>query len=69
MKTNSINVNGCSVCEQGQESYTTFNPAHRPNSVYYQYDYRHTNNALFSCVDISLERCRTRRNEWLKTQK
>lgn len=66
---NSINVNGCSVCPEGLENYATFNPVHRPHSVYYQYDYRHTNGELFSCMETSLERCRTRRNEWLKKQK
>ena len=37
----SITVNGCSVCAAGEENHTTFNPVHRPYSVYYQYDYRH----------------------------
>lgn len=65
MKTNSINSNGCSVCEQGQENYTTFRPAHRPRQTYYQYDYRHTDGELFSTVAVSLEECRERRDEWL----
>lgn len=65
MKTNSINSNGCSVCEQGKEIYTTFRPAHRPRQTYYQYDYRHTDGELFSTVAVSLEECRERRDEWL----
>lgn len=66
MKTNSINNNGCSKCEQGQENYTTFKPAHRPRQTYYQYDYRHTDGELFSTVAPTLGECRTRRDEWLK---
>ena len=31
-----------------------------------QYDYRHTNGKLFSCVKSTLEACRNARNEWLK---
>gem|GEM_PF-3175969 len=65
MKTNSINYNGCSVCEQGKENYTTFRPTHRPKQTFYQYDYRHTNGKLFSTVAPTLEGCRTRRDEWL----
>lgn len=65
MNTESINHNGCSVCEQGKENYTTFRPVHRPRQIYYQYDYRHTDGELFSTVAISLEECRERRDEWL----
>lgn len=69
MKTNSINHNGCSVCEQGKENYTTFRPAHRPRQTFYQYDYRHTDGELFSTVALSLEECRERRDEWLNKRK
>lgn len=70
METNSINNNGCSVCAAGKENYTTFRPAHRPKQVFYQYDYRHViNGNLFSTVAPTLEECRSRRDEWLKTQK
>jgi hypothetical protein len=65
MKPNSINKNGCSVCEQGQENYTTFHPAHRPKQTFYQYDYRHPDGELFSTVTPTLEECRSRRNEWI----
>lgn len=65
MNTNSINNNGCSVCEQGKENYTTFRPAHRPKQTFYQYDYRHTDGELFTTVASTLAECRTRRNEWL----
>ena len=66
---NSINNNGCSVCETGKESYTTFHPAHRPKQTFYQYDYRHTDGELFSTVAPTLAECRNRRNEWLNNKK
>ena len=35
----------------------------------YQYDYRHTDGELFSCVAGTLKECRQRRNEWLNKKK
>jgi len=66
MNTNSINGNGCSVCEHGKENYTTFHPAHRPKQTFYQYDYRYTDGELYSVVAPTLAECRSRRDEWLK---
>ena len=66
---NSINVNGCSVCKIGEENYTTFRPAHRPNNVYYQYDYRHKDGELFSTVAPTLEQCRNKRDTWLNRKR
>ena len=66
MNTNSINSNGCSVCEAGNENYTTFRPAHRPKQTFYQYDYRHTDGELYSTVAPTLEECRSHRDEWLR---
>ena len=66
MKTNdSINDNGCSACEQGNENYTTFCPAHHQNQTFYQYDYRHTDGELFSTAAPTLADCRSRRDKWL----
>ena len=65
MKTNSINKNGCSVCEQGKENYTTFIAGAFRGTEYYQYDYRHKDGELFSTVGESLEQCRKKRDEWL----
>lgn len=31
----------------------------------YQYDYRHTNGKLFSCIGKSLADCRAKRDAWL----
>lgn len=68
METKSINNNGCSVCEQGKENYTTFIAGAFRGTEYYQYDYRHpTTGKLFSTVAKSLEECRKRRDEWLST--
>ena len=66
MNTNSINSNGCSVCETGKENYTTFRPANRPKQTFYQYDYRHIDKDLFSTIAKTLEECRLRRDTWLQ---
>ncbi|KUK76844.1 MAG: hypothetical protein XD92_1025, partial [Proteiniphilum acetatigenes] len=66
MNTNSINgENGCSICQTGQENYTSFQTAFRPKRKLYQYDYRHTDGELFLTVAPTLEECRSRRNEWI----
>jgi len=67
MKTNSINQNGCSVCKEGEENYTTFSPAHRPNETFYQYDYRYQSE-LFSTVAPTLEQCREKRDKWIQAK-
>ena len=64
---NSINQNGCSVCKAGEENYTMFRPAHRPNSVFYQYDYRDKRGNLFTVVAPTLEECRAKRDKWVQT--
>ena len=61
----SINQNGCSVCKAGKEKYTKFRPAHLPNQVLYQYDYRDKDGELFSAVAPTLEQCRTTRDKWV----
>lgn len=69
MKTqdNSINNNGCSLCEAGKENYITFRPAHKPKQIFYQYDFRYAGDGdLFSTVAPTLEECRKRRDEWLR---
>ena len=52
----------------GQEQYEYFNtPKHpgKPVQKRCQYDYRHTDGELFSCVGPSLEAARAKRDEWL----
>lgn len=51
----------------GQERYETFTrKIGRKVKRYIQYDYRHTDGKLFSCVKPTLEVCRTARDEWLE---
>jgi len=64
----SINQDGCSVCKAGEENYTTFCLEHRPNNVFYQYDYRNNNGSLFSTVAPTLEQCREKRDKWVQAK-
>lgn len=51
----------------GQEQYETFTSRMlREPSTYIQYDYRHTNGKLFSCVAKTLDDARARRDQWIK---
>ena len=63
-----MTVNGVSVCPTGEERHEYFTPAfaRRTKKRFCQYDYRHTNGELFSCVASTLEECRRRRDEWLQ---
>jgi len=63
--------NGISTCtEIGQENYEAFvNKRGREQRRYYQYDYRHDNGQLFSCVKPTLQECRDARDRWLLKQK
>lgn len=65
----SLNEDGVSTCQAGQENYVYFNlmPRLRRKSRYCQYDYRDAQDGeLFSTVAPTLEICRERRDEWLK---
>ncbi|WP_304719811.1 DUF3873 family protein [uncultured Alistipes sp.] len=68
-----MTINGISVCLRGEERYEYFTPAfaRRTGKRFCQYDYRHTDGELFSCVTPTLEECRRKRDEWLnkKTKK
>ena len=57
-----------SVCRTGEENYTVFHPAHRPNQLYYQFDYRHEDGDLFSTVAPTLEQCREKRDKWVRAK-
>lgn len=66
---NSINENGCSVCQPGKENYTTYTTKFGRNRVrMYQYDYRIEGGDLFSCCAPTLEKCREKRDKWLEKQ-
>ena len=62
---NSINQNGCSVCEKGQEKYIKCVLGAFLGKIYYQYDYRHTDGELFSTLKETLGACRAERDKWL----
>lgn len=61
-----LTANGVSTTTTlGTEQYEVFYNAYHPRCKHYQYDYRHTNGELFSCVAGTLKECRQRRDEWL----
>lgn len=62
-----MNNNGISTTQKlGQEQYEFFTRSvGRKEKEYCQYDYRHTNGKLFSCVKPTLELCQAARDEWL----
>jgi len=62
MKTD---VMGCSTCKIGDERYEVFQTGGRRRKKYVQYDYRHVNGKLFSCVGVSVEACRKKRDNWI----
>lgn len=54
--------------EIGQEKYEEYVASYargreRPDRI--QYDYRHTDGSLFSCVRHTLKECRDARDKWL----
>lgn len=69
---NSINKNGISVCQAGEEKYVYFNLTPRPRRKgrYCQYDYRDPmDGELFATVAPTLEQCREKRDKWLNAKK
>ena len=59
---NSINENGCSICQPGKENDTTYNTKLKGKRVrMYQYDYRTENGDLFSCCAANLVSCREKK--------
>jgi hypothetical protein len=48
----------------GQEQHEKFYSSVR-RSYWIQYDYRHTDGELFSCVARTLEICIQKRNQWI----
>tara|TARA_R110002020_G_scaffold415842_1_gene625104 strand:+ start:440 stop:877 length:438 start_codon:yes stop_codon:yes gene_type:complete len=67
MKTQ-MTKNGVSTTrELGSEQFETYFSAMSCGTKIkrFQYDYRHTNGELFSCVKTSLEACRDARDLWL----
>lgn len=62
-----MTANGVSTTTTpGTEQYEVFYTGYRTRrNKYYQYDYRHTDGELFSCVCSTLKGCRQHRDEWL----
>lgn len=62
-----MTINGTSTCQAaGTEKYEHFQTSFgRKRRTFVQYDYRHTDGELFSCVKPTLEECRKLRDEWL----
>jgi len=53
----------------GQEQYEYFSrKIGGKNKNYCQYDYRHYNGKLFSCIKPTLAICRAKRDAWIKLQ-
>ena len=66
--TTQMTINGLSTCTTaGTEKYEKFQSGiGRRKRTLVQYDYRHTDGELFSCVKPTLDECRQKRDEWLK---
>jgi hypothetical protein len=65
-----MTVNGVTTTQTlGQEQYECFSQKiGRQTKKYLQYDYRHTDGELFSCVKPTLDACRAARDEWLEAK-
>ena len=63
---NSINKNGCSVCQPGKENYSI--KLKGKVRRMYQYDYRTESGDLFATVAPTLKACREERDIWLSSR-
>ena len=56
---------GTSTCPRGEERHERFQLPDRRGRMrwFVQYDYRHTNGGLFSCVRSTLAECREARDQ------
>ena len=62
-----MTVNGVSTTQKGQEQYETFAVSCRPKRTAVQYGYRSAETGeLFTIVRPTLEKCRAKRDEWLR---
>lgn len=67
---NNITANGITTTKApGQEQHETFaRKVGRQTKRYIQYDYRHVDGELFSCIKPTLEDCRAARDAWLEAK-
>ena len=65
--TTRMTINGVSTCaEAGTEKYERFQLGiGRRKRTLVQYDYRHTDGELYSCVKPTLDECRAARDKWV----
>ena len=65
----SLNKNGVSITQTpGEEKFVKYRSGAFKGRTFYQYDYRHTDGELFSCVKPTLDECRRLRDEWIKAK-
>lgn len=57
-----------SKCKPGQEQHEVFKSRIHRNKQLVQYDYRHPDGTLFSCIADTLSDARKKRNEWMKRE-
>ena len=69
--TTRMTINGISTCTKaGTEKYERFQAGiGRRKRTLVQYDYRHTDGELFSCVKPTLDECRMERDKWLTAKR
>jgi len=59
-----------STLNNGHEQHESFMFASiRKRKFFVQYDYRHTDGTLFSCVKPTLELCKVARDNWLEAKR
>lgn len=61
-------VNGCSTCPRGEERWEPIKMPHNKRVNGVQYDYRHTDGELFSCVALNLALAQEKRDKWLENK-
>ena len=61
---------GCSVCANGEENteHFTVDFGGKGAKEKVQYDYRHTDGELFSCIADNIEQAREKCDNWLKNK-
>lgn len=64
----SLNPQAIGNGQEQHEYYTAPKRPGKPALKLCQYDYRHTDGELFSCVAPTLEAARSKRDEWVKNK-
>lgn len=54
--------------QAGQEQFEPYTSSFNRHKLV-QYDYRHSDGTLFSCVKKTLTECRKAKDEWMKNKK